>query len=163
MILVAVVFLGGNFYGYKWLATKQTALRQNVTNLQTEKTEAEDALKETDTWKQRMAWLNDRQPPLGEEGDAKASVLDFVVKGAKTNKLDIVEQSLNDVQKTPAGTRVNVSIKVKGSMQDLAKWLTSFEKPDDFYAVSLFSLKADTDLKSYDCTLQIARYFKGGP
>ncbi len=33
--------------------------------------------------------------------------------------------------------------------------------PDNFYAVTLFSLKADSDQKSFDCTLQIARYFKG--
>ena len=29
--------------------------------------------------------------------------------------------------------------------------------------ITLFSLKADADQKSFDCTLQIARYFKGVP
>jgi hypothetical protein len=162
MILVAIAFLGANFYGYKWIAGKQAALRLSETNLEVERTASEAALQETDTWAQRKAWLDERQPPLGEEGDAKAAVLDYVTKGAKANKLEIVEQSLNDTTKSAAGTRVNVSIKVKGSMQDLVKWLTGLEKPDDFYAISLFSLKADTDLKSFDCTLQIARYFKGG-
>ena len=45
---------------------------------------------------------------------------------------------------------------------ELLPWLTALEKPDDFYAISLFSLKADQDQKSFDCTLQVARYFKGG-
>ena len=72
------------------------------------------------------------------------------------------QEIVNDVQHGAAGTRVNVSIKVKGSMQDLVKWLTDLQKPDQFYAVSLFSLKADQDQKSMVCTLQIARYFKGG-
>ena len=103
-----------------------------------------------------------KQPPLGDEGEAKAAVLEYVQKGARANKLEIVEQSLNDVQRTAGGTRVNVSVKVKGSMEDLVTWLTGLEKPDDFYAVSLFSLKADQDQKSFDCTVQIARYFKGG-
>jgi len=35
-------------------------------------------------------------------------------------------------------------------------------KPDQFYAVSSFALKADQDQKSMVCTLQIARYFKEG-
>jgi hypothetical protein len=73
-----------------------------------------------------------------------------------------MEQSLNDVQHGAAGTRVNVSVKVKGSMQGLCKWLTDLQKPDQFYAISSFSLRADEDQKSMVCTLQIARYFKGG-
>ena len=84
------------------------------------------------------------------------------MKGAHDNKLEILEQNLNDSQHGAAGTRINVSVKVKGSMQDLCKWLTALQKPDQFYAVSLFSLKADQDQKSMVCTLQIARYFKGG-
>jgi hypothetical protein len=56
--------------------------------------------------------------------------------------------------------RVNVSVKVKGSMEALVKWLTALEKPEQFYAISSFSLKADQDQKSMVCTLQIARYFK---
>jgi hypothetical protein len=47
-------------------------------------------------------------------------------------------------------------------MRDLAEWLAPLQKPDDFYAITLFSLKADSDLKSFDCTLQVARDFKGG-
>ena len=45
-------------------------------------------------------------------------------------------------------------------MEGLAKWLTDLQKPDQFYAISSFSLKADQDQKSMVCTLQIARYFK---
>ena len=107
--------------------------------------------------------MSDHEPVLGDEGDAKAQVLAYVVKGARDdNKLEIMEQSVNDVQHGAAGTRVNVSVKVKGSMQGLCKWLTDLQKPDQFYAISSFSLQADQDQKSMVCTLQIARYFKGG-
>jgi len=53
-----------------------------------------------------------------------------------------------------------VTVKVKGSMEALCKWLTDLEKPDQFYAISSFSLKADQDQKSMVCALQVARYFK---
>ena len=71
------------------------------------------------------------QPSMTNEGDAKANVLDFVEKGATSHKLEVVEQSLNDIQKTAGGVRVNVSIKVKGSMQDLVEWLAPLQKPDE--------------------------------
>ncbi len=161
-ILGVVAFGIANFYGYSWLAGKQSALHTTEVDLQDQQDASAIALQEIPTWTQRKAWLNDKQPPLGDEGEAKAAVLEYVQKGARANKLEIVEQSLNDVQHTAAGARVNVSLKVKGSMEDLVTWLTGVEKPDQFYAVTLFSLKADQDQKSFDCTVQIARYFKGG-
>jgi hypothetical protein len=161
-ILLGVLFLGGNWYAYKWFAAKETALRSTAAELKDSEDSATIALEEIPTWTQRKAWVNDKQPPLNDEGESKAAVLEYVQKGARANKLEILEQSLNDVQHTAGGTRVNVSVKVKGGMQDLVNWLTGLQKPDNFYAVALFSLKADQDQKSFDCTVEIARYFKGG-
>ncbi|MCE0523470.1 MAG: hypothetical protein LV480_11235 [Methylacidiphilales bacterium] len=161
-ILVAIVFLGGNFYGYKWLAQQQKKLDLSYAELKADQAEAKVDLKDSGTWAKCRAWVNDHEPPLGNEGDAKAAVLAFVTKGARDNKLEVTDQNFNDVEQTVAGTTVNVSVKVKGSMEGLVKWLTSLEQPDQFYAVTSFSLNADQDQKSMVCTLKIARYFKGG-
>jgi hypothetical protein len=158
--LAAIVFVGGNYFGYSLLAQKQSSLQLASLQLQGDQAEANVDLQQSDLWAQRKAWTHDHEPALGDEGDAKAQVLEYVLKGARDNKLDVLEQSLNDVQHGVAGTRVNVSLKVKGSMQGLCKWLTDLQKPDQFYAVSSFSLRADEDQKSMVCTLQIARYFK---
>jgi hypothetical protein len=158
--LVAVAFGIGNYLGYGWLAKKQTTLHLALLQLQADQAEAKVDLQESDLWKQRQAWTHDHEPALGDEGDAKAQVLENVLKGARDNKLEIMEQSLNDVQHGPAGACVNVTVKVKGSMEGLCKWLTDLQKPDQFYAISSFSLKADQDAKSMVCALQVARYFK---
>jgi len=159
-LLVAIVFVCGNYFGHRWLSQKQLSLQLAYAQLRADQAEAKVDLKESDLWAQRKAWIRDHEPPLGNEGDAKAQVLAYVLKGARDNKLEIMDQSLNDAQHGVAGTRINVSVKVKGSMQSLAKWLTDLQKPDQFYAISSFSLKADQDQKSMVCTLQIARYFK---
>jgi len=158
--LVAVVFGIGNYLGYGWLAKQQSSVRLTCLQLQADQAEAKVDLQETDLWKQRQEWTSQHEPALGDEGDAKAAVLENVLKGARDNKLEIMEQSLNDVQHGAAGARVNVTVKVKGSMEGLCKWLTALEKPDQFYAISSFSLKADQDQKSMVCALQVARYFK---
>jgi hypothetical protein len=163
LILAAIVFVGGNFFGYRWLSQKQSSLQLAEAQLRADQAEAKVNLEQSDLWAQRKAWVHDHEPPLGDEGDAKAQVLAYVLKGARDNKLEIMEQSLNDVQHGVAGRRINVSVKVKGSMKGLCKWLTDLQKPDQFYAVPSFSLKADQDQKSMVCTLQIARYFKEGP
>jgi hypothetical protein len=160
LVLVAIVFFGGNYYGYRWLAQKQSSLQLSFLQLRADQAEANVDLKESDLWAQRKAWIRDHEPDLGDEGETHAAVLAYVKKGADDNKLEVMEQNLNDVQHGVAGTRMGVSIKVKGSMESLVKWLTSLQKPDQFYAITSFSLKADQDQKSMVCSLQIARYFK---
>jgi hypothetical protein len=160
-ILLLIVFGAANWYGYKWYAGQMTDLNHKVNNLQADRDASETALKEIPLWTGRQAWLKTTQPTMTSEGDAKSAVLDYVEKGADSHHLKVVEQSLNDIQKTAAGMRVNVSIKVNGSMQNLVEWLAPLQRPDSFYAITLFSLKADSDQKSFDCTLQVARFFKG--
>ncbi len=159
-ILAAIIFVGGNVFGYRWLAKKEADLKLVEAGLKADEAEGKVALLQANTWAQRKEWITAHQPKMGDEGETKSDVLNYVLKGARDNKLEVLEQNLNDVQQGAAGTRVNVSVKVKGSMQDLAKWLTALEKPADFYAISTFSLKADQDQKSMVCSLQIARYFK---
>ena len=161
-VLVAILFVGGNYFGYRWLAQKQSTLTLNYAQLRADQAEAKVDLQESDLWTQRKTWINDHEPPLSDEGETKAAVLNYVVKGAHDNKLEITDQNLSDVQHGAGGTRINVKIAVKGSMQDLCKWLSDLQKPGQFYAITSFSLKADQDQKSMVCTLQIARYFKGG-
>jgi hypothetical protein len=159
-ILIGIVFLGGNFYGYQWLSHRLAALDLTYAQMRADRADAEVDLQKSEMWAQRKSWINDHEPALGNEGDAKAQVLEAVLKGARDHHLEIMEQSLNDVQHGSAGSRVNVAVKVRGSMEGLCQWLTELQKPANFYAVSLFSLKADQDQKSMVCTLQMARYFK---
>jgi hypothetical protein len=161
-VLAAIAFVGGNYFAYGWLAQRQSNLQLAYASLRADQAEAKVDLLESDLWAQRKAWVHDHEPPMGDEDVTKAQVLDYVLKGAGDNKLEVMERSENEVQHGAAGACVNVSVKVKGSMQDLCKWLTALQKPDQFYAVSSFSLKADQDQKSMVCTLQIARYFKEG-
>jgi hypothetical protein len=159
-VLAAFVFACGNYLGYGWIAKKQKTLDLTYRSLRADQAEAKVDLVDSGLWDQRTAWIAAHEPPLGNEGDAKAELLESVLKGARDNKLEIVEQSLNDVQRGAAGAKVNVSVKVKGSMDALVKWLVDLQKPEQFFAISSFSLRADQDQKSMVCTLQIARYFK---
>jgi hypothetical protein len=159
-ILVLIVFGAVNFYGYAWLSQKQRALDMKAVEMRADQEEALVDLQKQNFWAQRKDWLQQHEPTLADEGDAKAQVLQGVLKGARDQHLEVLEQTLNDVQHGAAGTQVNVEVKVRGAMQGLCQWLTDLEKPESFYAVSQMSLKADTDQKSMVCTLQIARYFK---
>jgi len=161
-VLVGVLFFGGNFFGYKWLSQQQSHLQLTAAQLKADQADAQVDLAQLDTWTKRQAWIKEHEPTLGDEGDAKAQVLQTVLKGARDNNLEIQDQSLGDTKTGVAGTAVSVKVKVKGSMESLCHWLTDLQKPEQFYAVSTFSLKLDQDQKSFICSLEVVRYFKGG-
>ncbi len=161
-VLAAIIFVGGNYFGYRWLAQKQTSLQLAYAQARADQADAKVDLLESDQWTQRKQWVSAHLPAAGDEGEAHAAVLAYVKKGADDNKLNVLEQSLNGVEHAPTATRMDVSMKVKGSMQDLVKWMTAIEQPDQFYAITSFSLNADEDKKSMVCTVQISRYFKAG-
>jgi len=162
VLLLVILFGAGNFYGYEWLSKRQQALELSYAGLRADQAEARVDLLKQDLWAKRKSWIQENEPALGDEGDARAQVLEAVLKGARDRHLEIMDQTLNDVQHGAAGTRVNVAVKVKGSMQGLCEWLADLQKPGSFYAVSQLSLKADQDQKSMVGALQLARYFKVG-
>jgi hypothetical protein len=159
-LLFAIAFAMGNFYGYKWFAQKQAALVLTEKRLRADNTEALVVLQQQDLWAQRKAWIGQHAPALGEEDVAKAQVLQNALKGARDQHLEVLEQNLNDTQQGAAGTCINVTVKIKGPMKGICDWLADLQKPENFYAVTRFSLKADQDQKSMVCSLELARYFK---
>jgi hypothetical protein len=161
LVVLALVLLGGaSFFGYKALDQKQQALELQRSSVRADNAEAMVELQQAALWKQRAGWIKTNEPPFGDEGDTRAQVLNFVVKGARDHHLEIVDQNLGDVQHASGRVKVNAEVNVKGSMEGLSRWLADLQKPASFYAVDFFSLKADADLKSMDCKLRISRYFR---
>jgi hypothetical protein len=160
-ILGAIMFLGGNYYAYVWLSRQQATLERTCLQLQADQKEAEFDLRDQSTWVQRQAWIQNNEPVMGEEGDTKAQILKVVSDGVSQNKLEKLDQGLgNDIEQGPAGEKVSVTIKVKGSMEGICHWLADLQKPANFYAVTISALQADQDMKSMQCNVQIVRYFK---
>jgi hypothetical protein len=160
-ILGAIIFLGGNYYAYVWLSGRQADLESTCLQLQADQTEAEVDLRDRELWAQRKAWISENEPVMGEEGDTKAQILKVVSDGVSQNKLEKLDQGLgSDIEQGPAGEKVTVTIKVKGSMEGICHWLADLQKPVNFYAVTISALQADQDMKSMTCNVEIARFFK---
>jgi len=56
-ILAAIIFAGGNYFGYRWLSQKQSSLQLAYAQLKADQAEAKVDLLESDLWAQRTAWI----------------------------------------------------------------------------------------------------------
>ncbi len=163
LALIALIVLGaGNFFGYQWLSRQQSQLTLAYAQLHADKAEAEADLAKQDMWAERKAWLEKNEPAIGDEGTARAQMQQYVSKGARDNKLEILEQSFDEAQHASPEMQISYTVTIKGPMNGLCHWLADLQKPESFYAVCQFSLKADQDQKSMICKLKLARFFTGG-
>ena len=159
--VLGLVLAGGVlFYGGKALLQKQSVLDLERASLRADQAEARIDLEQAPLWSQRQHWIGAHEPVLGDEGDTRARVLGDVKQSALDHKLEILEQNLGDARHGAGGVKIDAEIKLKGSMESLCRWLADLQQPESFYAVDKFSLKADDDQKSIDCTLQVARFFR---
>src|SRR5208282_2652578 len=78
VLLAAIVFVGGNFFGYRWLAQKQSSQQLVYAGLKADQAEAKVDLLESDLWAQRTAWIHDHEPAMGDQGETHAAVLAYV-------------------------------------------------------------------------------------
>jgi hypothetical protein len=158
---LGLVFVGGAiFFGDKALNRREQALELQRSSLQAARVAGEVELQQMPLWTKRAQWIRDHEPVMGDEGDMRAQLLAFAVKGARDHHLEVLDQSVGDVQHGPGGAKVEAELKLKGGMESLCRWLAELQKPTSFYAVDSFSLKADNDQKSMVCSLRIARYFR---
>ncbi len=142
-VLIAFVFVAGNYYGYRWLAQRQAALQTSYAGLKADRAEAEVDLQQSDLWAKRQEWVKAHEPALGDEGETKAAVLASVLKGARDHKLEIVEQSLNDSEHRWPGNAHQFSVKVKGRCR-LCEWADRTPKTRPVLChLALFSLRAN--------------------
>ncbi len=163
LAVLGLVLLGGLlFFGGKALIQKQRTLDLSRASLRADNAEAAVELVSQPHWEERAKWIHDHEPETQDEGDARAQVLSAVVKGARDHHLEVQEQNLGEVEHGAAGAKVQSEVRVKGSMEGMARWLAELQQPENFYAVDMLSLKADQDEKSMVCTLHISRYFREG-
>jgi hypothetical protein len=161
-VLVLIVFAGANFFGYRILKQKEDAQTLDYAQARADQAEAKVSLLRQSEWEKREAWIKQHEPVANDEGDAKAATLQFVLSGARSRGLQVLEQSLNDTVEDANGFRVEISLTIKGSMQPLTQWLAGLQDPTGFYAVPYVSLKADGEQKAMVGTFHIYRYFRRG-
>ncbi len=159
-VLVLIVFVGANFFGYRILKQKEKAQTLDYAQARADQAEAKVSLLQQSTWEKREDWIRQHEPSAQEEGDAQAAALQFVLAGARARGLQVLEQSLNDTVEDANGFRVEITLTVKGPMQALTQWLAGLQDPAGFYAVPYLSLKADDEQKSMVGTLHVYRFLR---
>lgn len=159
-LFLGLLFLLGNLFGWQFLFRQAQTLSADLQKLRADRTYAEAWMAEKDFWSQRRQWLADHQPKLSDPAQGNVLLLESLQKLATTHKLTIMEQTLLDPRRDRFYQEVSVQLRLNGSLESICRWLVAVQQPEEFQAISNFSIKSDSDANKVRCDLRVAKWYQ---
>ena len=156
----AMVLVMITIYGLGALSRTQAGLNAEYRRVRLQQVDGRSLVSEADTWTERTEWLAVNAPRCGEEGKTRAEVLEHGLQEARDNHMQILEQSLGDVQRTAEGVSVSAKFRATGTMEQVCRCLSALQNPRKFYAVTSLSLRAGETDQVMICSITLKRFFK---
>ena len=108
--------------------------------------------------------LDEHMPVMESAGKNQGELLQKLQNEAYERKLRLERQSLLEPVSNQYFQEISVNIIVRGELADIVEWLTTLQKPKEFYVVKSLELALDTNSKEKEpqgrCNLTLARWFK---
>jgi hypothetical protein len=162
-ILVIAAFAMANFYGLGYLFDSLSTLSGEVSALRSQAHSNDIWLKEKDLWLARKRWIGAAQPRIRPNQVPQSELLESLTTSARSNQLEIQEQSFGENKSTPNYRSVAVRLKLGGALQNVIKWLVQIQQPELFQAITSFSLKSANEPPTLSLELEVARWYAPNP
>lgn len=153
------VFVMANFWGLSYLMDEQSAATQNLNDLRGKEASNQQWLRQKEDWMSRKSWVDAKQPKVNNKDVPQSELLQALTKSAATSQLKIQEQSFVDSDSTPDYRSVAVRLKVSGPLKNVVQWLVEIQQPQEFQAVTNFSLKSEDQPPTVSLELEVARWY----
>jgi predicted PurR-regulated permease PerM len=159
VLFVLALFAMANFYGLSYIFELASDSSRAVADLWSQEQSNGIWLREKDLWLKRKLWIDKTQPRIQPNQAPQSDLLESLTASAKSNQLQIVEQSFGEIQSKPNYQSVSVRFKLGGPLQNVVKWLVQVQQPELFQAITSFSLKSGNEPPTVNLELEIARWY----
>lgn len=161
------LFIMANLIGMQWVIRGLRESGKDIKVYEAEETE-------------QQMWLGERSDPLNDpielgmkidrtmpmiesHGRDQGKILEKLQDEAYDRKLRLERQNLLEPRITEYYQEVSVNIIVRGDLAKISDWLTTLQKPDEFYVIKNLELALDTKAREEEpqarCNLTLARWF----
>lgn len=158
--LLGTLFLLLNVVGLQAFLNRQKTLNLSISQLETALAASRDVLAQKDYWQERGAWLDENQPTddvTTIEDDTKFT--EFVETSAKNSGLQYTRRGGGPLPLKGSYAEVYDASQVKGTMEQLVKWLAELQQPKAFRAVKQLRIKSG-EPPEVVADLEVARWYR---
>lgn len=159
----ALAFMTTIILANSFLQRRSTSLA-TIARLQTELTQNETWLSDRDYWEKHAEWLDKNMPTTDSLGRSQGQMLEEIQNATLDLQLKIERQTLLEPISQPSYREVSVTVRIKGDMEVLLRWLATLQSPERFQHIKELDYEIDTRAKApkpqAECDLTLARWFK---
>ncbi len=158
--LLGTLFILLNVVGLQAFLNRKRALDANISQLETKLSESRAILDQKDYWRERGAWLDENQPTddvTTIEDDTKFT--EFVETSAKNSGLQYTRRGGGPLPAKGPYAEVYDASQVKGTMEQLVKWLAELQQPKAFRAVKQLRIKSG-EPPEVIADIEVARWYR---
>jgi len=158
--LLAALFVLVNVIGLRAFLDRQRALQLGLVRLQGQQAENQAILAQRDIWAERGAWLDENQPADDiTTTDDDAKFYEFIENSAKNSGLTYQRRDAGTSPRTGPFAEVFDSSQVKGTMEQLVRWLNELQQPKAFRAIKQLTIKSG-EPPEVICDIEVARWYR---
>lgn len=158
--LLGALFVLVNVVGLQAFLNRQRTLHSGIAQLETRLAESRAILGQKDFWQERAAWLDQHQPTDDTstiEDDTKFT--EFVETSAKNSGLQYTRRGGGPRPARESSTEIYDASQVKGTMEQLVKWLSELQQPQAFRAVRQLRIKSG-EPPEVIADIEVARWYR---
>lgn len=162
-ICVASIFLVANGFLARTIVNNLRGSEGAVGELENRLADHELWLGDAEKADARELWLAEAMPATESFGKEQVDLLQAMQDDLFERKLEIQQQSLQDIERDPFFTEVAIRLTVRGDESEVIEWLTTLQDRDRFQVVKSLSLKIDEKAKEEEpqavCQITLAKWF----
>ncbi|OAI58139.1 hypothetical protein AYO49_00035 [Verrucomicrobiaceae bacterium SCGC AG-212-N21] len=173
ILCVLTIVVVGNALAIRAFMSRLKTAKEDITTLEKEERDNRIWLNDRAAFQKRLAWINQHMPYTPSEGKSKGELLDFLVGSARDvglnpdneNPLDSLALELDN--KDIYANEVAVSMRVRGDLDTMQRWLLTLQGHDRFTVIKAIELELDSRSKEKtphaQCNITVARWFNPTP
>ncbi|MDZ4287199.1 MAG: hypothetical protein U0984_04535 [Prosthecobacter sp.] len=158
-----VMIAGGAFVGLTQLKAWKQRVDVRSLALDTRRAEAHELLAEKDSWEQRSAWLQQKQPMYTKRSEADLTVLNLIRDSASSHSVTVQVQPMEPSER-PGMTSSSMTVEAKGDLAAVLKWLHGIQEPNTFISIPALSMVPnEEDTSQVIVNMTVQKWFRLPP
>ncbi len=113
-------------------------------------------LGQRDLWTQRIAWLEEKQPPA----TSPSALLESVQQAAQKHAIEVKDPKLVSPNPQPFYTEIAVGLSLIGPIDKLAAWVADIQQPAHFRLLKQLVIKPADDKGNLRADVVVAQWCK---
>ncbi len=161
LLSLIAVLIAGFLIVFTWKTLQRKAAEQLAEefSIGTKIGELRKWIDEENLWQSRALWLQENPPPTWERDKSEADLVQQIQSSLAEQGIDILSQRIGNTQELGDLQEVSVQLTLKGTTEEIIRWLHEQQQPGNYISLRQLNLRADSDKENLRAEIGMTRHY----